>query len=231
MIEKKRRKTGCLTCRTRRVKCDEGKPSCERCQTANIECAGYAKKRNLHVRNAQQSPPEASQSLGVSPLPITSPSHQAVHPSFRDDGLPLVALPVNPNPFQRPHSRARDVLGYHQYLYRTLSLLFPPKNFHFWRDFLCESAWETEWVFDAIVALGTMHRSTLLLSQLDDNDRHRGQDTKIIAIQTYIRALEGLSSELADAINPTPLALGVLVLMAYIEASNRHPQVANCTCG
>lgn len=33
--------TGCWTCRRRHIKCDEGKPSCNRCIKANFECQGY----------------------------------------------------------------------------------------------------------------------------------------------------------------------------------------------
>ena len=213
MVEKRRRKTGCLTCRTRRVKCDERKPDCERCEAANVECAGYAEKRRLKVRYPERSITAEAQNGGASPVS----NSRSVQPSIQEDGLPLVALPVNPNPFQRPHSRARDMLGYHQYLYRTLPILFAPRNFHFWRDFLCGAAWETEWVFDAIVALGSMHRAALLLSQPGGNSHDRGLDTKIIAIQTYIRALEGISGDLIRSKKPAPLAIGVLVLMAYIE--------------
>ncbi|VZH91530.1 unnamed protein product [Fusarium fujikuroi] len=34
-------KTGCITCRIRRVKCDEGKPSCHRCVSTGRKCDGY----------------------------------------------------------------------------------------------------------------------------------------------------------------------------------------------
>jgi len=34
-------RTGCLTCKRRRVKCDEGKPSCARCAKSGHGCAGY----------------------------------------------------------------------------------------------------------------------------------------------------------------------------------------------
>ncbi|KAL7790904.1 hypothetical protein V8C37DRAFT_383576 [Trichoderma ceciliae] len=63
---KRRTRTGCLTCRTRRVKCDERKPSCNRCTVANIECAGYAPKRQIELRlpNRQRG---ASQSQQNSP--------------------------------------------------------------------------------------------------------------------------------------------------------------------
>ncbi|PBP23146.1 hypothetical protein BUE80_DR005849 [Diplocarpon rosae] len=34
-------RTGCGTCRVRRVKCDEARPSCQRCQKFGAACAGY----------------------------------------------------------------------------------------------------------------------------------------------------------------------------------------------
>ncbi|KAI9741767.1 MAG: hypothetical protein M1834_000153 [Cirrosporium novae-zelandiae] len=35
------RSKGCRTCRMRHVKCDEAKPTCQRCQKAKMECRGY----------------------------------------------------------------------------------------------------------------------------------------------------------------------------------------------
>ncbi|KAI1171414.1 hypothetical protein F4777DRAFT_565501 [Nemania sp. FL0916] len=35
-------RTGCLTCKKRRVKCDEAKPHCARCVKAEVRCAGYS---------------------------------------------------------------------------------------------------------------------------------------------------------------------------------------------
>lgn len=37
---KKRTKTGCQTCRTRRIKCDEGKPECNNCLKSKRVCGG-----------------------------------------------------------------------------------------------------------------------------------------------------------------------------------------------
>lgn len=33
--------TGCWTCRSRKVKCDLGRPSCKRCERSGFECGGY----------------------------------------------------------------------------------------------------------------------------------------------------------------------------------------------
>ncbi|WYZ35284.1 hypothetical protein EsH8_I_001560 [Colletotrichum jinshuiense] len=38
---KRRTKTGCLTCRKRRIKCDEAHPSCNNCKKSKRECLGY----------------------------------------------------------------------------------------------------------------------------------------------------------------------------------------------
>ncbi|KAF8605181.1 hypothetical protein BDV93DRAFT_439650 [Ceratobasidium sp. AG-I] len=42
-----RSKEGCLTCRIRRKKCDQGKhsDSCESCRRLHIECLGYSRNR------------------------------------------------------------------------------------------------------------------------------------------------------------------------------------------
>ncbi|KAL4894394.1 hypothetical protein BDV59DRAFT_200744 [Aspergillus ambiguus] len=43
-------RTGCLTCKARRVKCDETKPVCKKCQSAKRECAGYLSAKDAATR-------------------------------------------------------------------------------------------------------------------------------------------------------------------------------------
>ncbi|KAH6651754.1 hypothetical protein BKA67DRAFT_337046 [Truncatella angustata] len=42
---------GCLACLKRRVKCDEGKPQCQRCQKAGRECPGYRDPSRIKIRD------------------------------------------------------------------------------------------------------------------------------------------------------------------------------------
>lgn len=60
-------RSGCTTCKTRRVKCDERRPACERCTSTGRECGGYKTPTS-------QSPPE----LLIAPVP-----DQLTHPSLR----------------------------------------------------------------------------------------------------------------------------------------------------
>ncbi|KAF2790621.1 hypothetical protein K505DRAFT_282272 [Melanomma pulvis-pyrius CBS 109.77] len=49
------RSKGCNTCRRRRVKCDEAKPACARCQRSGIPCLGYQRNDQLSVRFKDQT--------------------------------------------------------------------------------------------------------------------------------------------------------------------------------
>ncbi|PKS08903.1 hypothetical protein jhhlp_003516 [Lomentospora prolificans] len=40
-VVRKRTKTGCITCRKRRIKCDEGRPTCANCIKSKRQCDGY----------------------------------------------------------------------------------------------------------------------------------------------------------------------------------------------
>ncbi|KAJ8065699.1 hypothetical protein OCU04_006371 [Sclerotinia nivalis] len=55
-------KTGCQTCKIRRVKCDEAKPSCERCVSTGRKCDGYA-------TDLKELRPEVQSTLEIQRLP------------------------------------------------------------------------------------------------------------------------------------------------------------------
>lgn len=216
---KRRRKTGCLTCRARRVKCDERRPVCERCEAGNLECSGYEAKRKINVKGSRK-PKNGGENGSVNISNDTLEQQCRVVPysnvAFRPDGLPLCGLPNNPTMSQRPHTRARDVLSYHQYIFRTSTLIFPSCHMGFWKDYLCQECWETEYIYDAIMAIGGIHRASVMLSQQIDPDKGRGSDTKLISFQAYARSLQGIS-ELGEEIMSTFHFIGVLVLFAYFQ--------------
>lgn len=211
---KKRTRTGCLTCRSRRVKCDERKPTCERCETANVQCAGYEEPRVVvKRRKVSSASPAALSGSGLATSPISSPQNwgSTVNPQS-----PLVAFPVNPTDYQIPHPRAREVLGHQQFVARTVNLLFRQAHLYFWRDQIMQIAWDTEYVFDAIIAVGNMHRSVLLLSK--PNDQYRGTDVRIMATEYYGRTLRQIADIYGQDYSKTSETLtAVLLLLTFFE--------------
>ncbi|KAI6709023.1 hypothetical protein JHW43_008442 [Diplocarpon mali] len=74
---KRRTKTGCLTCRKRRIKCDEQHPACRNCQKSKRECLGYDPifKQNPGPA-AIQPAPSAAPPLGGIPATANPYGHQ-----------------------------------------------------------------------------------------------------------------------------------------------------------
>ncbi|OTB03779.1 hypothetical protein M426DRAFT_173071 [Hypoxylon sp. CI-4A] len=71
-------RTGCITCKIRRVKCDETKPSCTRCLTTGRKCDGY--EGTLPPRQKRKTPtPTTSPNLSAYPVPSTFSSSSSTH--------------------------------------------------------------------------------------------------------------------------------------------------------
>ncbi|KAI1206302.1 uncharacterized protein F4807DRAFT_453497 [Annulohypoxylon truncatum] len=60
-------RTGCVTCKNRRVKCDEGKPSCSRCEKSGLLCAGY---EGPNPRRGKEAPPSGRSNRSTGPAAL-----------------------------------------------------------------------------------------------------------------------------------------------------------------
>ncbi|KAK0717883.1 hypothetical protein B0T26DRAFT_776982 [Lasiosphaeria miniovina] len=77
---KRRTKTGCLTCRKRRIKCDEAHPTCGNCKKSKRECLGYDpifKQQQgpaaiQPALNSQSSAPPLATTLASTPIVLSS---------------------------------------------------------------------------------------------------------------------------------------------------------------
>ncbi|THC99325.1 hypothetical protein EYZ11_001231 [Aspergillus tanneri] len=71
-------RSGCLTCKRRRKRCDETKPSCSNCVRLGMACEGYgsmwAKPLNPSAQVFQQSMPPKRQRLSASPCSSGPPA-------------------------------------------------------------------------------------------------------------------------------------------------------------
>ncbi|KAF3930474.1 hypothetical protein ABW20_dc0110270 [Dactylellina cionopaga] len=84
---KRRTKTGCLTCRKRRIKCDEAHPTCKNCAKSKRECLGY----DPIFKQAPQGPPP------IQPAPANTP------PSLAPASYGVSPGPSLPMPHPHPH--------------------------------------------------------------------------------------------------------------------------------
>ncbi|KUJ17751.1 uncharacterized protein LY89DRAFT_669042 [Mollisia scopiformis] len=65
-------RSGCLSCRKRRIKCDERRPQCEKCAKSGFSCDGYLNSSKLVPKKARLHKIAPKQSIAPKPAPTSS---------------------------------------------------------------------------------------------------------------------------------------------------------------
>jgi hypothetical protein len=189
----KRVRTGCGTCRKRRVKCDETRPTCIQYRSANFLCDGYEDPRRV----TNSSPAQASTFL-----PAPSPERRVPElawrrPNWRQDQLPL----------------------YHQFVTSTVFRLFRVDHVSFWRDEVAQISYGTDMVYEALLAISAAHRAALL--SCTNRSSQEAMRLRVYGLGAYGRTLQLLASDLQrNAGTEERAVLIVLLLLAYFEVSH-----------
>ncbi|KAA1475211.1 hypothetical protein DENSPDRAFT_841952 [Dentipellis sp. KUC8613] len=128
-----RSKTGCLTCRVKKIKCDETKPNCIRCVHGQRECnwpeAVTSTKRKSrsaegHTVDGRRPSTAGSSGLSESSTPPTRDSPPLKHEPL-EVGIPAMALRRNSDPYSHVLPSANDI-GQRDLGHRTNSITSLP---------------------------------------------------------------------------------------------------------
>ncbi|KAF8474814.1 trimeric LpxA-like protein [Kalaharituber pfeilii] len=108
-----RTKTGCITCRRRKKKCDEGKPECINCKRGGFVCEGYNTRVSWPKAQHKPAQPVTIQSkLDVPPTGSPSSSPRVDASALPSTGHNLLSLDPSTaralSPQQRPMSLERE---------------------------------------------------------------------------------------------------------------------------
>ncbi|KAI4167058.1 MAG: hypothetical protein LQ343_007523 [Gyalolechia ehrenbergii] len=89
---KRRTKTGCLTCRKRRIKCDEHHPQCKNCQKSKRECLGYDP-----IFKSQPGPTAIQPAPSAAPSMQSTPTSAPPYPPPPQGYIPASSQPYAPS--------------------------------------------------------------------------------------------------------------------------------------
>ncbi|KAK3899368.1 hypothetical protein C8A05DRAFT_18187 [Staphylotrichum tortipilum] len=167
-----RAKTGCRSCKLRRVKCDEARPACRRCVSTGRVCDGYGiwggggntyGSADREAAKLQQASDRVRQSLTV----------RTACPSF---------IPgIGPQEL-----RALD------YFWRRTAIKLPGVfGSAFWESIVFQATSSEPAVLHAVVALGAIHRSESAVDAGDQDDEPIEPDERL-ALQQYNKAISHL---------------------------------------
>ncbi|KAI4718956.1 hypothetical protein E4T48_04828 [Aureobasidium sp. EXF-10727] len=142
------RSTGCANCRKRKIKCDEGRPGCKKCQIHNTPCPGYRgiKADGLEWRDETQAVARRVE-LGLrTGSGSNSPEHNkesdGAPPTKRVEELSLVERPVAteytviPQAIFSAATNRSQMFDVSMRLYRPTTLVDQPLRAHI-SDFSC----------------------------------------------------------------------------------------------
>ncbi|KAF2116920.1 fungal-specific transcription factor domain-containing protein [Lophiotrema nucula] len=101
---------GCITCKAKRLKCDETKPTCQQCARRNVACGGYKKDfkwRPFEEMNFSGKPPGKSKKVSSPPTSAPVPV-KAESPAGSDDSQRTIlhSAPLHHMSFPPPQSPA-----------------------------------------------------------------------------------------------------------------------------
>ncbi|KIW17758.1 hypothetical protein PV08_04953 [Exophiala spinifera] len=153
-------RTGCLTCKIRRKKCDEEKPFCRRCTSTGRKCDGYAQ---------EPSPPtshEDSPTSTCEPDPKrqrTSINTKVAIPSLSKPTKARVVVDEERSVLSRPPSNVmfendNDFFCFDFFRSRTGPEFAAYFDSSIWRTYVTKAAFQHPTVLAAASAVGAVHR-------------------------------------------------------------------------
>ncbi|KAK2728926.1 hypothetical protein CKAH01_10622 [Colletotrichum kahawae] len=149
-------RSGCITCKIRRVKCDEGKPTCTRCAKADIKCDGYVKDAAEQKRAAERDAVIRAAQRNKHLLPRPDPAAVNVNntPSPPGPAGAAVVL-VRANPAQ-VHIDTADVSYYDLFRHQLVRDLAGSTHSDFWSRIVMAESARDPCVRESVLAIGAI---------------------------------------------------------------------------
>ncbi|KAG9228504.1 hypothetical protein BJ875DRAFT_489804 [Amylocarpus encephaloides] len=179
-------RTGCFTCRSRRVKCDEAKPDCKRCAKFGVECGGYQKDK------------------------LQRPKTRDIVPRTPTPRIILLAKQIHTGPRFADDLEARYFQHYVENI--AVQIQGPIRN-NIWDRLIPQAGVLQPYVRHGIVALGALTKSRQVAGLQEPDQSY--PDYQIALIQ-YGKALKGMRESLsAEARNPRSALIACMLVFCF----------------
>ncbi|PQM43933.1 hypothetical protein VE01_10829 [Pseudogymnoascus verrucosus] len=183
-------KSGCSTCRVRRVKCDEEKPNCRRCLKSGRACEGYGISYGGKLRSTQKPQPKS--------LPIRNISMD-------------LHLNGSPEPFPGVSREERALLDYFQKAPNLkMGGIF---RCEFWDSLVLQASETAPGVRYAVIALASVHRSRFTTGDAGNTFSLKYDDS--FALKQYNKAIKDVISH-TSVRDPQSIHIAAISCMLFI---------------
>ncbi|RDW66604.1 hypothetical protein BP5796_09353 [Coleophoma crateriformis] len=171
---KPKTRTGCKTCKLRRVKCDDGKPFCARCLKFGVDCEGYE--------------------VGERPKTTTTHSSREILPKKYDPVATVLPSPMKP-PFAAAFQDSRAYSYFLSFQDEAVIDIASEFDRHLWHGVILQASWNEPSLSQLVASLGAMYKAVgpkaLHLSKGETQPHQQ------YAFQQYGRAIKGVQARIS----------------------------------
>ncbi|KAK3367759.1 hypothetical protein B0H63DRAFT_85984 [Podospora didyma] len=215
----KKSRTGCMTCKARKIKCDERHPSCLNCIAHGVECPF------LSIKPGATPILSSSSKKSRSPKPVVSPSSTAtLLPSPHPSGSPTTPAPLGIIEQPNDDLPLLELELLHNFTILTYSTLAADASVcDFWRVTVVRIGLGCDYIMRSVLAVSALH---LAYHRPEKRDFYTAQGIVLHqrASRSAMRAMApesggGLTDNLDDAVN---LFLFSMLTVYFALASPRR---------
>ncbi|KAH7382016.1 hypothetical protein BKA64DRAFT_218449 [Cadophora sp. MPI-SDFR-AT-0126] len=212
--------TGCKTCKKRHVKCDEGKPLCQRCLRFGFVCDGYETKASKAVRPAVRRdllPKPRHASITTHPAIVPAVQREMVSERLNTDDrwgpahlLFNVPAAISSSPRQSP-----EALQYFQYFRQeSVNELSGGWNEPLWQTYLLQACHQEPFIYNMALTLAAQGRSERLKrgTYVSDTSHHH----EMYSLKQYSSSLRDIRQYLASGNQPDVRMFLLASLLIFI---------------
>ncbi|KAL4783596.1 hypothetical protein BJX76DRAFT_368339 [Aspergillus varians] len=143
-------RTGCVQCKTRKVKCDERKPDCQKCEVYGVTCTYVAVERTKAANTPTRTPPSEASSTESRTRRARSP------PRATNNGIPDDAVRTEPGVAEALPLFSLELL-HHWTVQTSHTLSAQPAVQTMWREQAPQVGFTSAFVMHAILAVSALH--------------------------------------------------------------------------
>ncbi|KZL68695.1 C6 zinc finger domain-containing protein [Colletotrichum tofieldiae] len=224
-------RTGCATCKTRHVKCDERKPTCFRCEKVGVMCEGYVDRVDRRRRKQTQNVVRRT-----TPLPIAPRSSPSKIDSCNSELIVSTTSQIPRSLSSLPEIYRKDGIYFDYFRHQVSTNLAGYYTSPNWSYLVVGEGLQDDCIHHSILAVGALIRSSpqdtkpsLLRRKVlpPSSDGQGVTEHREVALRHHLKAVKSLRErmELITASSPTTVVITTLLLVVY-ELLQGEPKTA-----
>ncbi|CZT51872.1 uncharacterized protein RSE6_13084 [Rhynchosporium secalis] len=153
-------KTGCQTCKIRRVKCDETKPSCIRCVRFGHICDGYSNKSSSKPASNKNSRPLVPKSPSQTPTTLSGLSTDfSESPSPVASSSATSPIKIYPSPARLLFKTPYEYHAFQTFCSRTSYEISSAFSTDLWTRLMIQACETSSSIREAVISIGSSYPS------------------------------------------------------------------------